>query len=75
MDERGILYFATGAKYVAEAVASAQSARKLMPKVPIALVTDEAKAPAPFDRTITIPGGEYPLLAKVRSLGLTPFRR
>jgi hypothetical protein len=75
VEERGILYFATGAKYVAEAAASAGSAKKLMPSVPIALVTDEAKAPAPFDRTIQIPGGEYPLLAKVRSLGLTPFRR
>jgi len=75
VEERGILYFATGAKYIAEAAASAQSAKKLMPAVPIALVTDEAQAPAPFDRTIRIPGGEYPLLVKVRSLGLTPFRR
>jgi hypothetical protein len=75
VEERGFLYFATGAKYIAEAASSAQSARKLMPGVPIALVTDEASAPAPFDRTIRIPGGQYPLLAKVKALGLTPFRR
>ena len=47
MEDRGILYFATGAKYVAEAVASAESAKKLMPGVPIALVTDEGEAPPP----------------------------
>jgi hypothetical protein len=75
VEERGFLYFATGAKYIAEAVSSAGSAKKLMPDVPIALVTDEASAPAPFDRTIRIPSGQYPLLAKVKALALTPFRR
>jgi hypothetical protein len=75
MEERGILYFATGAKYVAEAAASAASAKQQMPGVPVALVTDQAAAPAPFDRVVHIADTAYPLLVKVKALALTPYRR
>ncbi|MFZ5792619.1 MAG: hypothetical protein ACOY3L_18165 [Pseudomonadota bacterium] len=75
MQDRGILYFATGAKYVAEAAASAASAKQQMPDVPVALVTDQVDAPAPFDQVVRIADTAYPLLVKVKALALTPFRR
>lgn len=74
MQDWGILYFATGAKYVAEAAASAASAKRQMPGVPVALVTDRAAA-APFDHVVRIADTAYPLLVKVKALALTPFRR
>ena len=39
-DELGIVYVATGEKYLAECVRSASSAKKIMPEVPITLWTD-----------------------------------
>jgi hypothetical protein len=44
--DRGLLYAACGAKYVAEAVASRESARRVMPDVPAVLFTDDPGAVA-----------------------------
>lgn len=41
MNNCGIIYVATGARYVAEAEASAQSVRRWMPEIPVSLWTDD----------------------------------
>lgn len=53
--ERGILYVATGPRYVDEARSSAQSVRACNPGLPVCLVTDQAVQPdADFDIVLDV---------------------
>jgi hypothetical protein len=69
----GVLYIARGDRYVEAAVQSAQSVRRAMPGVPIAIATDGA-APAGFDQAIAIdePDGYR---AKILGVLGSPFDR
>jgi hypothetical protein len=69
----GVLYVARGEQYLEAAVQSAQSVRRVMPAVPIAIATD-APAPADFDESVamTEPDGYR---AKILGMIASPFER
>lgn len=72
---RGILYFATGAKYYREAARSALSAKKRMPDIPIVCASDIIRPGAPFDAHLKVASKEYPLLLKTRVMARSPFAK
>jgi hypothetical protein len=75
-EDSGILYAATGARYLAEAATSAQSVRRTNPGLPICLVTGQADTPADsFDDVIRCDVGEDGYEVKVAAMGLSPFAR
>lgn len=70
---RGIIYVATGPKYLAEAVVSAKSVQAVMPGFPMTLFTDQGVSPGLFDRIIPIQGGNMGRPGKIRSMAATPY--
>ena len=69
----GIIYVATGAKYLAEAEHSARSVRRVSPKVPMAIVSDSIPSRDLFDVRLNLSNPEYSFLDKIISLTRTPF--
>ncbi len=74
MSERGIIYVATGAKYLAETLQSLATVRQRMPSIPVTLFTDQAPPPDLFDEVITVEGGGHGRPAKIRSMAQSPYR-
>ena len=73
---QGVLYVATGAKYVAEVALSLRSLRDVHPTLPCALVTDRpGEAPPGFDVVTSLESPFFDCRDKVRGLMLTPFER
>ena len=73
----GVLYVATGKRYVNEAMRSARTVRHHMPGIPIALFTD-AETPLPeglFDRLSIIEAPYHSTADKIRCMSATPFER
>lgn len=72
---RGVLYVATGAKYVDDAIRSSSSVRRHMPDLDIAIVTDlPERVAGKFEHVIELPGSpRHSFLDKVVGLGLSPF--
>lgn len=65
----GVVYVATGARYLAEAVRSAASLKKLMPTTPVTLFTDEPEAAAgPFDRVARVSEPRHGFIDKILPL-------
>lgn len=79
MDSRGIIYIATGRKYIEEALISAQSAKFHMPDVPIALFsdlgTDEIAAAGVIDEIFELSEVDHSCRDKIRPLLATPFEK
>lgn len=73
MSKQGVIYVATGAKYIAEAVQSASSVRKAMPGVPITLFSDQAPDTDVFDQVNHVEGGGHGRPAKIRSMAESPY--
>jgi hypothetical protein len=71
--ERGILYVATGQRFLAEAEISARSAKVVMPDVPIMLASDRDSDCPDFDIQIKIENPEYSFMDKILALKETPF--
>ena len=71
----GIIYVATGAKYLAEAEHSARSVRRMSPKIPIAIISDRLPSCSLFDVRLNLPNPEYSFLDKIIALSRTPFER
>jgi hypothetical protein len=71
----GILYFAIGEKFRDEALRSAHSAKRWMPDIPIALVSDRPLEARAFDCFIAWNESTFPFLGKVQSMQLSPFER
>jgi hypothetical protein len=71
----GILYVATGNKYVAEAVASARSAKSQMPQVPIAMASDVGSQSLDFDLALPLSPTHRPLADRIRGMLASPFAR
>ena len=71
----GVVYVATGDKFLSEATASAESAKAAMPDVPIALITDGRREPTgPFD--LVVRHEEHSGTKRFKqSMGLSPFQR
>jgi len=79
MESRGIIYIATGRKYVDEALISARSAKTHMPDVPIALFSDlsaaEVDAADTVDSIFELDAVDYSCRDKIQPLLATPFEK
>jgi hypothetical protein len=75
MQSKGILYAATGIKYVEEAAVSAMSAKQAMPGVKIHLFTDIEKVPEVFDGTSCIRDPRLNCYDKVLPMLNSPFEQ
>jgi len=71
----GVLYVATGADHVAEAVQSAASVRRNAPSLPIALITDMAPPAGAFDLVEKTSVPAYDRAVNIRALMQSPFER
>jgi len=72
MDDKGILYIATGDDFVKEAEISAQSVSKAMPNIPIAIATD-ARPEYKFDHVVNISKPHYGFQDKITQMSRSPF--
>jgi hypothetical protein len=79
METRGIVYIATGQKYVEEAAVSARSAKEHMPDIPITLYSDvdtAASGPAAyFDNVVRISRVYHSCRDKIEPLIDSPYGR
>jgi hypothetical protein len=71
---KGIIYVATGAKYLAETLQSLESVRRFMPGVPVTLFTDQSPPAGLFDQVIPVEGGGMGRPAKIRSMAASPYQ-
>jgi hypothetical protein len=69
----GLLYICAGDHQLSDAIQSVKSAKKAMPNVETALITDAQSPPACFDTSITKNRLEYSFIDKVRYITETPF--
>ena len=76
---QGIIYVATGAKYLAEAIRSAASAKTFMPHLPITLFTDSPDLKPPgremFDQIIPLDNPSHSFEDKIRPLKESPYQQ
>ena len=72
---RGIVYFAVGQKYLAEAVNSAQSVRQQMPDLPLAIFSDVPAPPEVFTYRLPIAPDRVMKRQKMYALRNTPFQQ
>jgi len=73
--ERGIIYVATGSKYLAEAEHSARSVKRVSPKIPIAIISDFIPSSNIFDVKLTISNPEYSFVHNFLALTRSPFEK
>jgi hypothetical protein len=73
--QKGILYVATGERFLAEAVASACRAKQLMPDVPRAIASDRKPEGDLFAHWIPIANPRGTFADKIAPLSDTPFER
>lgn len=71
----GILYIASGSKYVEQAKISARSAKSRMAGTPTAIVTDQTVRSDVFDHVIKRPDMQGSFADKATYMSETPFRR
>jgi hypothetical protein len=73
----GLLYIATGEKYIREAIDSALSVRQIMPRCPIAIFTDNDKniPSGLFDYTKILKNPTYSYFDKIDPLIESPFEK
>lgn len=72
----GVIYIATGAEFVEQALVSAQSVRQFMPGLGITLFTDQPVQSALVDAVIPIaPTDQRFHMQKVEHISYTPYRR
>jgi hypothetical protein len=79
MESNGIIYVATGQKYVEEALISARSAKRHMPDVPISLYTDVEGGgiygAGVVDSVIRVAEVDHSCRDKIRPLLSTPYEK
>ncbi len=78
--DKGILYVATGERYVEEAILSSESFRRNMPDIPQAIFLDTRKhfghgEDQLFDLVEELSNAEYSFLDKMRPLKDSPFKK
>ena len=72
----GIVYAATGKAYLAEALTSAKTVRRLMPRFPITLFTDHKIGTGElFDEVIQITNPQHSFTDKIESLMRSPYEQ
>ncbi len=70
---KGVIYIATGKKYVDEALVSAASLKKHMPALPVTLSTDIDIKSKYIDNVVKINNPKYTFEDKVRYIGKSPY--
>lgn len=70
---KGVIYIATGGKYVKEALRSAVSLKKHMPTLPITIFSDKKIKSKIFDNIIKIMNPKYTLEEKVWYINKSPY--
>lgn len=73
MRTQGVIYVATGAKYLKEAIQSANSVQRVMPGLPMTLFTDQDVPSGTFDQVILVDGSGQGRPAKIRSMAASPY--
>lgn len=74
MPDRGIVYIATGERYVQEATVSAQSLKRHAPHLHVTLYSDVEVPSSVFDRVVGIPPEQTPL-RKITHAAASPYDR
>ena len=74
-DSRGVVYVATGTRYIAEARESAASVREAMPDIPICLITDQDVEPGSAFDTIVLHAEGAGTKRFKQNLYLSPYDR
>lgn len=69
----GIVYIATGKKYIEEACKSAASLKNHMPKMPITIFSSEEIESSDFDRVVIIKNPKYGFYDKVANINKSPY--
>lgn len=72
---RGVVYVATGERFVAEAADSVGTVRKIMPDLPIAMFTDVEVADGIFDFVFPVYEPQRAFIDKIEPLTRSPFER
>lgn len=72
---QGVIYVATGEKYIAEALASAASLKARSPALPVCFFTDQALTSSLVDQIIPLEQAKYHPTLKPRCLAASPFDR
>jgi hypothetical protein len=75
LSDCGIVYVASGKKFIAEACISARSAKRVMPDIPITLFSDEPVEDDAFDTVVMLEAPQYSMHDKQQAIGRTPYRR
>jgi hypothetical protein len=70
---KGVLYAATGRRFVAEAEVSAASVKAIMPELPIALASDCGSTSRDFDVQLEIKDAAHSFMDKILPMKATPF--
>ncbi len=73
MSKQGIIYVATGMKYLQEALQSAASVQLAMPGFPMTIFTDQTPPAGVFERVIPVDGKGMGRPAKIRSMAESPY--
>jgi hypothetical protein len=73
MNKRGIIYVATGPRYMAEAVLSANSVQAVMPGFPMTLFTDQTPPAGLFENVFAADPAHKGRVAKIRSMAASPY--
>jgi hypothetical protein len=69
----GVIYIATGKKFIGEACNSAASLKSVMPNVPLTIFCDEQLETAYFENVIRINAPRYGFLDKITHISLSPY--
>lgn len=69
----GVIYIATGKKFINEACNSANSLKSKMPDMPITLFCDETVESRHFDNVVRIEDPRYSLMDKVLHINSSPY--
>ena len=71
--KKGVIYIATGEKYIQEALNSATSLKKHMPDISITLFCDKKIDSELFDNIIEIKNPEYGFIDKIKYIGKSSY--
>lgn len=75
MVSQGIIYVATGEKYIAEALSSAETVKAFAPQIPITLFTDVSFEHELFESVVLLDSVAYNTSDKILGLIATPYER
>lgn len=75
LEDKGIIYVASGDRYVEEAIVSARSVKKVMPDISVHLHTDQAIQMDCFDEVTILTDCRYNCYDKVPPLLGSPFQK